>query len=82
MNTYEALKLSDVPAAFQASVREFASKAIVDELLISVRLQDIYYDDEVYTDLYGVYARNEQEVGNYNSSGSVWYYYAPIDFLA
>ena len=22
------------------------------------------------------------EVGNYNANGGLWYYYAPIDFLA
>ena len=82
MNTYEARHITEVPPAFQAEARQVALEAIEAQQFISVQLQDFYYDDVLVFDLYGIYMKSETEVNEYYSSGGLWYYYNPVDFLA
>jgi hypothetical protein len=82
MYTYEASHITEVPFGYQAEVIALVTKAMEENLLITVQLQTLYYNDETIVDLYGVYALNEQEVENYNENGGLWYYSNPTDFIA
>lgn len=81
-STYSALGFSQVPDAYKQCVREELKKAIENNELVCVILNDFYYEDDSYdTHLYGVYRESHDWVSNYDSSGGMWHYDHPNKFL-